>query len=353
MNIQRFTSRSTKAAILKGYNELAKAYRDLEAKAKAKTSKPAPAAPARAPSKPAPGGSLDVAGVIAQLSTLSDRIGESAGSLQQKLTAEATRLEELTGESAESVTRLKELHGLEFGGDTLDQIITAYNEARSKHEEELSAKKEAFQKDIAARRDAWRKEQDEHGRGVKSRMVELKKSRTRDGQEYRYELELKRKAEEDEIAQKQKAFDQQLADLREEKENAWAEREKAVAKREQEFAELKDKDENYQAWHDKSVKSAETAGMNVARRETKVQADLLAKEHEGRERVYKLRVKSLEETLAKQSRQIEALSSQLEATNKRAQDLAVRAIEGASNAASFKAIQDIAMEQAKNTGKGK
>ncbi len=351
MNIQRFTSRSTKAAILKGYNELVKAYRDLEAKSK--SSKPT-AAPARAPSKPAAaGGSLDVAGVIAQLSTLSDRIGESAGSLQQKLTAEATRLEQLTAESEESVKRLKELHKLEFGDDTLDQIITAYNDARSKHDEELSAKKEAFEKDIAARRDAWRKEQDEHGRGVKSRMVELKKSRTRDGQEYRYELELKRKAEEDEIAQKQKTFDQELADLREGKETAWAEREKALAEREQEYAELKDKDENFKAWLDKSVKNAENTGMNIARRETKVQADLLAKEHEGRERVYKLRVKSLEETLAKQSRQIEALSAQLEGTNKRAQDLAVRAIEGASNAASFKAIQDIAMEQAKNTGKGK
>ncbi|MCA9713863.1 MAG: hypothetical protein H6713_34255 [Myxococcales bacterium] len=353
MDIQRFTSRSTKSAILKAYNDLAKAYKDLEAKSGG--SSPAPAAAPSAPSKPkpAPGGGLDVAGVIAQLSTLSDRIGESAGSLQQKLTVEATRLEELTEQSEASVKRLAELHELEFGEGTLDHIIAEYNAAREEHDGALTAKKEAFQKDIAAKREAWRKEQDEHGREVRERMIELKKTRTRDAQEYRYELDLKRAAEDDEFAQTQKAFEQKLQGAREAKETDWAAREKAVAEREQEFTELKDKDENFKEWLEKAVKAAESQGMNVARRETKVQADLLAKEHEGRERVYKLRVKSLEETLSKQSSQIDSLSSQLEATNKRAQDLAVRAIEGASNAASFKAIQDIAMEQAKNTGKGK
>jgi chromosome segregation ATPase len=352
MNIRKFTSRNTKTDILKGYNELAKAYREIE-------SKPAPAAArpsvtkALAKVSTTSAGALDVAGVIAQLSSLSDRIGESAGSLQQKLTFEATNLEELLEESAGRVSRLQALHTIEFGEDCLDRIIATYREAREKHDAQLTDKQDAFAKDIAARRDDWRKEQDDHGRKVKERIVELKKTRTRDNQEYKYELALRRGAEDDAVAQGQKAFDKQLADAREAKEEQWAAREKEIAGLEAEFAELKEKKEAFPKALEKAIKAAESMGMSIARRKTKVDADLLAKESEGRERVFKLRVKSLEETLKKQNDELKSLSAQLESTSKRAEDLTVRAIEGASNASSFKAIQDIAMEQAKYSGKGK
>lgn len=356
MQIQKFTSRNTKTEILKAYNELAKAYRDLES---AKPASPTTTAlvkstPAAAPAAPARvDGLLSVEDVIAQLSRLSERIGASTGTLQQRLTNEATRLEALREQSAACVSRLAELHNISFDDATLDRVIGEFKETEGKAEEDLKVRAEAFKKEISARRDAWRKEQDEHGREVKERMIELKKTRTRDAQEYKYELELRHRAEDDEMDQQQKAVEATLAALREEKETQWAAREKELAAREQEFAELKDKAEKFPKNLERAVKEAESEGMSIARRKTKTEADLLAKEHEGKERVYKLRVKSLEDTIAKQAEQIKDLSGQLEGTNKRAQDLAVRAIDGASNANSYQAIQQIAMEQAKNFGKGK
>ena len=76
MQIQKFTSRNTKTEILKAYNELAKAYRDLES---AKPASPTTTAlvkstPAAAPAAPARvDGLLSVEDVIAQLSRLSER----------------------------------------------------------------------------------------------------------------------------------------------------------------------------------------------------------------------------------------------------------------------------------------
>lgn len=47
------------------------------------------------------------------------------------------------------------------------------------------------------------------------------------------------------------------------------------------------------------------------------------------------------------------LSKQLSAALKQVQDLAVKAIEGASNIQSFEAFKSLAMEQAKTQTKGK
>jgi hypothetical protein len=64
-------------------------------------------------------------------------------------------------------------------------------------------------------------------------------------------------------------------------------------------------------------------------------------------------VKSLEATIKERQHQIDTLSAQLSAALKQGQDLAVKAIEGASNSTSFMAVKEIALEQAKNTPKNK
>jgi hypothetical protein len=47
------------------------------------------------------------------------------------------------------------------------------------------------------------------------------------------------------------------------------------------------------------------------------------------------------------------LSQQLDSALKQVQDLAVKAIEGASNRNSFEAMKEVALEQAKNQAKNK
>jgi len=68
---------------------------------------------------------------------------------------------------------------------------------------------------------------------------------------------------------------------------------------------------------------------------------------EGQKRNYELRIQSLEQTIQNQEAWINNLSKQLDAALKQVQDLAVKAIEGASNINSYQALKEIAMEQAK------
>ncbi len=58
------------------------------------------------------------------------------------------------------------------------------------------------------------------------------------------------------------------------------------------------------------------------------------------------------ETIQRQDGHLQTLSKQLDSALKQVQDLAVKAIEGASNVSSFQAVKEIALEQSKNPNKG-
>ena len=330
--MKKISTRSTKTEILAAYNAMAKELKALKAKARtapAPAQKALPPSPAEAAAK-----EVSIGDIIRSLRDLTTSIGESSSALQRELTAEATQLIELR-EQANSVTNdLKTLHDIEVDEDSLAQLIARYEESSEAAERELSTKKDAFEDEIEAAREA-------------------DQARKRDAAEYAYELEQRTAKESDEEAQALKAFELELVELRERKTAEWTERNKQLEARETERNELIAKGEAFEGKRDAAVKKAESEGMAIARRQTKAESELRSKDNEGVRRVFELKVESLEGTIAKQEAQIKQLSRQLEDARKQTTELAVKAIDGASNASSFESIKEIALEQAKNTQKGK
>ena len=78
----------------------------------------------------------------------------------------------------------------------------------------------------------------------------------------------------------------------------------------------------------------------------------MKKDAETEKRLASMQVKSLEESVARQQAQIAALEKQLADAKQQVQDIAVKAIEGASGAKALSHINQIAMEQAKNRPQG-
>jgi hypothetical protein len=76
---------------------------------------------------------------------------------------------------------------------------------------------------------------------------------------------------------------------------------------------------------------------------------VLKKDAESEKRLAELRVKTLEDALAHNAAHIAALEKQLADAKQQVQDIAVKAIEGASGAKALSHINQIAMEQAKTT----
>jgi len=77
-----------------------------------------------------------------------------------------------------------------------------------------------------------------------------------------------------------------------------------------------------------------------------------ARSEETEKRLADLHVRTLEETLARQAAQIVALEKQLVEAKRQVQDIAVKAIEGASGSKALSHVNQIAMEQAKNRPQG-
>lgn len=355
--MKTFTSKSTKQEILEGYNELAQELKDLKEKGGAKPAAAAVAAPvaaAAAPSAPAQENTaVNFDDLSRDLDSIRTRFGDASSALQQQLLRESGRLEGLRAEIAGYTEHLKTLHAIEVGDDTQRELVRRYLETQRSADEAFAARKRKVEEELEARKVGWRKQQEERTRGVAEADAAGKLARTRETEEYGYATTRARTADADALAQEKKRLQAELDGLQEVKTVQWNERELTVATREQEYAELKARAVAYPKEIEAATNKAEAEGMAIARRQSKIAADLAQKDFEGRKKVQELKIHELESAGKKQDEQIAELSKQLATALKQAQDLAMKAIDGASNSTSFAAVKEIALEQAKTSQKFK
>lgn len=372
---KQFSAKSTKNEILDAYNDLAKEHSDLakemtklkkEIDTLRKDNKPAVVNVVnndsnndRGPAKKVvteestQNLTYTVASIIDELKQLRPGFGKAVSELSDKLTSEATTLEQLRKTANTEIDRLKTLYNIEVSEATLEALIKEYEEKSKAFQEELKTKQTNFQQDILEKRKAWQKEQDEHTLKVKERDSNNKKAQDREQTEYTYNLTQARNLDKDAYEQQKKQLEKELQTIKEIQEKDWAKREEILAEQEKQFTEAKTKVEEFPKELEAAIKKAKQEGSGIAYHQAKIKADLAAKDVEGKKRVYDLKVQSLEETIAKQTTQITSLSTQLAAVLKQGQELAIKAIEGAASETSFQAVREIAIEQAKTQQKAK
>lgn len=347
--IKRPGKTASKDAILAAFDQLAAEYKKLESSAR--SSAPAASASVSSSAPSVSGESLE--STIDGLSTLRSDFGTAVSGLSDQLTTEAERLSEIRKQAEQLTGQLKDFYGLEVADDTLNIVIEEYQTKSVSFQREIKEKKETFERTLAERTLAWRNEQDEHNRAVKDRDETQRKNRQRDAEEYGYTLDQRRKADEDTYQQNRLKLQRELdADLAA-RERQRQEREKQVAEQERLYDQYKADFEAIPSKLEAAIKKAKSEGQGIAASQAKIKADLAAKEYEGERRVFELQIKNLEASIKERAVRIEQLSTQLGQSLKQGQDLAVKAIEGASNAAAGAYVREIALEQAKNTPKNK
>jgi uncharacterized coiled-coil protein SlyX len=362
MPAKKLTEKSTKAEILQAYEELAnekatlKSQMDKVIKENSYVSNEKPKVEVKSITQP-----------MTQTTTIQQRMnytieslakiqlgfGSAVSELSEQLTTRASKLSEISQAVKTEIGQLKQLHNLEISENTLDNLIKAYEDNYKSYAEEYNQQNETLSQLIQEQRKAWEKEQEEHKKAVKERNENLNKTRQRETAEYKYDLELRRKLEIEEYEQQQKALYKQLEEFKQEMEKRWYEREKRITEQEKQFDENKAKVEAFPKEKEAAIKKASEEGKGIATYQSKIKADLFAKEVEGQKRFYEQRLQSLEQTISNQESRIQNLSKQLESALKQVQDLAVKAIEGTANVNSYQAIKEIALEQAKSQVKNK
>jgi hypothetical protein len=280
------------------------------------------------------GASVD--GIVGELSALGLHVSKVLSDLSAQLIAEVERLTTLR-EAVEIERReLQRLHKIDIAATALDQLVQDYE-----------ARKQAFQAEIASAKSEWEAESAERERGAREYEESLKKQRQRENEEFEYKKALERKKAQDKYDEEQRVRDRQNREKQETLEKSWQDREAALKAREDEAAQLRKDAEAFPRHLEQEVQRAVAEARRQAEQASEQRLLVATKDAEADRRVADLRTKTLEEMVARQSEQLAALQRQLDEAKQQVQDIAVKAIEGASGARTLAHVNQIAMEQAR------
>jgi colicin import membrane protein len=284
-------------------------------------------------------GSVSVESVVQKVGSLGIEISKALSDISAQLVSMTNLLASLREAAALETREIERLHKIDVAQTTIDQLLEEYARQKAAQEQEMEQK-----------RVAWAAEQQDRENEQKEFDEYLKRTRTREREEYEYNKLLARKKEEDEYKEAQRQQDRKNREKQEGLEKSWAVREAALKESEQELAALQVANAEFPAKLKAEVDKAVAEALKAEQTKHRQELAILEKGFEAEKRVAELKVASLEETVTKLDAQIASLSARLDDAKQQVQDIAIKAIEGASGARALAHVNQIAMEQAKTRG---
>jgi hypothetical protein len=282
-----------------------------------------------------------VEAVIERISGLGLEVSKALADVSDQLTQEVRLLATVKEAVALERREIERLHKIDVSAAALDQMVQEYTREKQRLEDEIAVQRRAWE-EASAQSERERKEQEES----------LKKQRQREIEDYEYKKTLDRKKAQDKYEEELRLADKKNQERQEALQKNWQQREAALKEREEELAGLRKETEELRARLEKEAQAAAAQARQETEAKFERQVLLLTKDAETEKRLAELQVKTLEENVERQTVQIIALEKQLAEAKQQVQDIAVKAIEGASGAKTLSHVNQIAMEQAKNRPQG-
>jgi colicin import membrane protein len=279
---------------------------------------------------------LSVESVAQSISTLSVQISKALAEVSDNLIAEVQRLATIREAVALERVELERLHKIDIAATALDQLVQDYD-----------SKSRALEAEMSARRAAWDAEQKTRERAEKDYDEALKKQRQRETEEYEYKKTIDRKKAQEKYDEDLRAGEKKNKEKQETLDKSWEQRERTIKEREEEYLRLTQEVGGFPSRLQAETERAGSDATRQTEQRFEQQVLLMTKEREADRRLSDLQIKTLEESVARQTAQMAALQKQLDEAKQQVQDIAVKAIEGASGARALSHVNQIAMEQAK------
>jgi colicin import membrane protein len=280
---------------------------------------------------------VSVESVVGRISALGLEISRALADVSAKLIEEVDRLAGVREAVAIERKEIERIHKIDVSATALDEMVRDY-----------AAQKETLEAEISAQRTVWEEETRNAERERREQEDALKKQRQRETDDYEYKKALERKRAQDKYDEETRLLERSNKEKQEALERSWREREAALKEAEEDLASLRGQVAGFPERLRSEADRAVAEAVRAAAAAHAQQIVLLNKDAETDKRLAEVRIKTLEELAARQSEQIAALQKQAEEAKQQVQDIAVRAIEGASGARALGHINQIAMEQAKN-----
>jgi hypothetical protein len=289
---------------------------------------------------------LTADGAAVKINDLKSEIGKMLSQLSDKMEDEAANYLKLKESIELKKNELKEIYDIEAAAHALAALIEAQKQKRESFDEEMTAKKDALETEITQQKQAWEKEKKAHEENLKERDTEEKKRWERKKEEFEYNFNREKQLRQNAFKDEKEKTEKELTASKENFEKETAEREKNLNEREEKVKEretfIDELQKQVDTFPGRLEAELKKAVQDVTERltdEAKKNEELLTKEYEGEKNVLKTKIDSLESTVAEQAKQITALSTRLETSYNKVQDIAVKAIEGSSAAQHYNRLE--------------
>jgi len=289
-------------------------------------------------------------GISTQVATLKAEISKVLADLSDKMDEATTKYQQVKRAVEVKEAELEEIYEIQKAASTLAALLEAQKQKREQFEGDMVQRKEGLEAEIESARDEWKAAEAAHEAEVKEREAAEKKAREREAEEFKYRTAREKQLAKEEFEFEKARLQRDLQMKREELERGLAEREKAIKEREAELAALQQRAAAFPKELDTAVAKAVRETSDRLGRETAAREELLKKDAEAEQKVLSSRIEALQESVKAQAAQIARLSAQIEKSYGQVQDIAVKAIEGASGARALERVNQIAIEQAKMRG---
>lgn len=277
-----------------------------------------------------------------KLSELNLEISRTLAGLSEKMTNEVNLLKSLKEAAHLESNEIKRIHGIDTAATRIDLLIDEYAE-----------KKKFLEAESTGMRESWEKEKIVRELKDKEDAELLKKNRARENEDYEYKKALERKKFQDNFEEECRLKEKENREKQEALEKQWNEREAVIKTKEEEFVTLKKEVEQFSGRL--ASECAKTSKETAKEIEAKYSQEIanLKRDLVVEKQISELKIKQLNEMLASQQVQMSVWQTQLDDAKRQAQDVVVKALEGAAGANALAHVNQIAMEQAKNRGQPK
>ncbi len=237
--------------------------------------------------------------IVKGLADLQLEFGTIVNELSEKLSTEASKLDELKLAIQVETEHLQELQKIRVVADAQHLLIQENQENLRTLEQDASEQQEAIEKDSLEKRKFWEKEQAEFKTTTQEQHELLTKERQLQETDYQYQLERQRKIEADEYQEYKRNQERELQEANQEKEKQWSQREKILADNQALIKDYQKKVDAFPTELEQEVKKAREEAIKDVHQDAKVKSELLAKEWESTKQSYEFKVESLRSCYSK------------------------------------------------------
>lgn len=275
-------------------------------------------------------GELSNEQIVKDVANLKINLSASLDKLADSMLEKFREFSQLQDAISIQQAQLKELYQISVQTESLEALIAAHKDQKSRFETDMTLARNTFETDMSTRKEAWKTEQALYDKNRKELDEQVKKDRKREEEEYQYSLKITRKKEEDLYTEKKQKLEKELLEKKSSFEKEIAEREARVQAAEAELAGLRQQAEKFPGQLDQAIKQAEKILKDKMDLEFKHQSELSNQKADADQKLKDQMIVSLRDKIKEQDLLIRQMSEKTTSAESSMKEIAIKALDSST-----------------------